>query len=88
MAYFDTDKTRRINGYSVAELQPFISQIQRNIVGLNAMMAMLLMANNIDAAVSGMHMGHIAGPSRDDHLREITANIVMLRTILRTIETK
>jgi hypothetical protein len=81
------DDNRRINGFPVSELKPFLSKLQHDCVGLNAMMAMLLVANNIDAICNMMRPSY-TGQSKDNQLREITANIIMLRTVLRSIETK
>lgn len=87
MEYFSTPAgERRINGYPVSELKPFLSDIQKQMVGLNAMMAMLAIANNIDSKIDWLKMSDNLRPGKHHHLKEITANVIMLRTVLRSIE--
>lgn len=81
-----TGQEHRINGYPVSELQPHISKVQHDIIGLNAIMAIELILNTLDALLADMNMPrHLAGPSKDQSLRELTANMIMLKTITRTI---
>lgn len=76
----------RINGYPVSELQPYLSKIQHDIVGLNAIMAMEFIVTSMNGLLADMNPPrHIAGPSKDTSLRELTANLIMLKTIMRSI---
>jgi hypothetical protein len=82
-----TGQEHRINGWLVSELQPHLSKIQHDIVGLNAIMAIELILNEMNVLLAGMNMSrHLAGPSKDTSLRELTACVIMLKTIVRTIK--
>ena len=74
----------RINGFPVSELQPYLSKIQHEIVGLNAIMAMEYVVNVMNALLADMAL--LRPPGKDASLRELTANVIMLKTIIRTIK--